>query len=104
MDDNERIIRIEELKKLREQAIRGMNFDNNQNQTYVDDNNQGNERGKMMVKTNGHVVGFDNSPNNNMINNYYSDKKAGMVNVLMLSIMTFVFECLFLFLSFMIYN
>jgi hypothetical protein len=34
----------------------------------------------------------------------YDDKKAGLINVITLAILSFVFECLFLAISFMIFK
>lgn len=101
MDDNERTIRLDEYKKLKEQLLHEMEFNNqnNDNQNNIIDFNGGQSSSKVKSFNNGHYK--EGNPNNL---DYYSDRKAGMVNVLMLSIMTFVFECLFLFLSFMIYN
>ena len=70
------------------------NLDNQDNIDY----NGGNDNNKVKSFNNGH---YKESKSNNI--DYY-DRKAGMVNILMLSVMTFIFECLFLYLSFMVYK
>ena len=94
MDDNERIIKIDEYKKIKEQLLREMYNEQNDNTSF----NNGQSSSKIRSLNNGHY-----KENNNQYD-YYADRKAGMVNVLMLSILSFIFECLFLFLSFVIYN
>ncbi len=95
MDDNERTLRIEEYKKLREQLISEMDMNTSiQN----DDYGSGETSNKVKSLNNGHYKESKNPFDN------FNDRKAGMVNVITLSIFTFVFECLFIFLSFVIFN
>lgn len=99
MDDNERTIRIDELYKYKEELLKGIN--NNDIDKFNDDTSNSKESAKVMVKSSGIVTGI-NSDNN--LFSIPNDKKTGMVNVIMLATMTFVFESLFLFLSFMLYK
>lgn len=92
MDDNEKTLILDEYKKLKEQLLKEMD---NQNNTF---DSNGQSSNKIKSYNNGHYK------ENKDIFDYYLDKKSGMVNVLMLSIITFIFECIFLFLSFMIYK
>ena len=95
MDDNERTLRIDEYKKLRDQLIHEMNNDEPKGE--IIDFPSGDSSSKKKTLNNGHY-----KESNNQFD--YIDRKAGMVNVLTLSIFTFIFECLFIFLSFMIFN
>ena len=89
MDDNERKIRIQELNDLKKELL-----DKEVNET-------GTNQNKVMIKSNGKSI----IPKEEIINlNDYFDRKAGMINIVSLSLLTFVFECLFLFLSFMIFK
>ncbi len=90
MNNDERIIRINELKSLKENISKELLNKN-------EDNKYGGESsGKVKTLSNGHYKEskeFD-----------YFDKKAGMINVLMLAVISFIFESLFLFILFMIFN
>ena len=85
MDDNERKVKIQELIELRQQLLEKDNIDN------VNEENQGNERGKVKVKSNGKFTSTGEYPEPlTPVNNPFD--KAGMINVITLSIITFVFE------------
>lgn len=94
MDEFERKIKIKELMEIRNQLINNEKIDFNQ-----DNGNQNNERAKVRTKSNGKVTGIIEQPQV-----YTPFDKTGMVNIVTLSIITFVFECVFLFLSFMIFK
>jgi len=94
MDKNERIVHLEELKKLKEEVIKETLEKINTEET----ENQANTSAKMKKLGSGTVTGG--------LNMYpeYEEKKAGMVNVITLSILSFIFEVLFIFLSVMIFK
>ena len=94
MDKNERVIHLEELRKLKEEVIReSLEKTNNEEST-----NQANTSSKVKKIGAGTVTGG--------LNMYpeYEEKKAGMVNVITLSILSFMFEVLFIYLSILIFK
>lgn len=92
MDNNERIIKIEELKKLKEEVI---------NNIEKEQNNSGNiQNTQSKTKT----IGVGTSTGGLNMYPVYEEKKAGMMNVIFLAIMSFIFECIFLALSFKIFS
>ena len=94
MDKNERIVHLEELRKLKEEVIR----ESNEKTSNESSTNQSNTSSKVKKIGAGTVTGG--------LNMYpeYEEKKAGMVNVITLSILSFIFEVLFIYLSILIFK
>lgn len=94
MDNNERIIKIEELKKLKEEVIKEAkeNMDNEET------TNIENKSSKIKKIGTGGITG-----NLNMYPEF-EEKKAGMINIITLSLLSFIFEILFIFLSIIIFK
>lgn len=94
MDNNERIIKIEELKKLKEEVIKEAkeNIDNEEV------TNRENTSSKIKKIGTGSIT--------NGLNMYpeFEEKKAGMINIITLSLLSFIFEILFIFLSIIIFK
>ena len=94
MDNNERIIKIEELKKLKEEVIKEAkeNIDNEEA------TNRENTSSKIKKIGTGSIT--------NGLNMYpeFEEKKAGMINIITLSFLSFIFEILFIFLSIIIFK
>ncbi|MBE6159649.1 MAG: hypothetical protein E7157_01220 [Lactobacillales bacterium] len=94
MDDNERIVRIEDLKKFREEILKEVVQTVNTEET----SNQENITSKTKKMGVGNVTGG--------LNMYpeHEEKKTGMINVITLSILSFIFEVLFIYLSIIIFK
>lgn len=93
MDDNERLVKIEELKKAREELLKEIDKQN-------DERSQESQNQNSFVKT----IGTGNVTGGLNMYPVYDDKKAGMTNVVTLAILSFVFECLFIGISFMLFK
>lgn len=94
MDKNERIVHLEELRKLKEEVIKeSLEKINNE-----ESQEQSNTNAKVKKLGTGTVTGG--------LNMYpeYEETKAGMVNVITLSILSFIFEVLFIYLSILIFK
>lgn len=94
MDKNERVIHIEELRKLKEEVMKN-SLEKINNEEIENQSNTNSKTKKMGV---GNVTGG--------LNMYpeYEEKKAGMVNVITLSILSFIFEVLFIYVSILIFK
>ncbi len=93
MNKDERNIKIEELLELKNELLKNsLNDDNNSNNK---------ESSKMLVKSNGKSV-LPNEMIDNRID--YIDTKSGMVNVVLLSLITFIFEVLFISISIVLFK
>lgn len=98
MNDNERKIKIDELNELRKKIIDNYNADKYDFKDNLDTGST-NSSSKIKVLNNGKYKGTTDD------NTYPVDyKNAGAINVLILAIITFTFESLFLLLSFIIFE
>lgn len=99
MDDNERLIQIEDLKKAKElllEQIKDLEPNWPDNEVKYEDSALSQE--KQPVKSFGSSI----TGGLNMYPDY--EEKAGKSNIILLSILSFIFEVLFLLLAFYIYT
>lgn len=86
---------IEKLKKQREYLMNPQNIDLLKKREENGENHT-NEKSKTLSFTNGNIKGFETP--------YNEYRKNGYVDVVLLSILTFLFETLFLFISYFLFR
>lgn len=86
---------IEKLKKQREYLMNPQNIDLLKKREENGENHT-NEKSKTLSFTNGNIKGFETP--------YNEYRKNGYVDVLLLSVLTFLFETLFLFISYFLFR
>ena len=89
---------IEQLQKLREEIVRQELV--NQELDKEDNNETGKENSNSKVKS----IGAGSITGGLSMYPVYDEKKAGKSNIILLSILSFIFEVLFIFLSLFIYT
>ena len=93
----QRKLNIEKLKKQREYLMNPQNIDLlKKREENVENHTNSNEKNKTLSFKNGNIKGFETP--------YNEYRKNGYVDVLLLSIFTFLFETLFLFISYVIFR